>query len=185
MEQFEMADKLAEMTGVSYAEAKEALESCSWNMLDALLLLEREGRIPKRSSEYKSAASDRTEETYRQDTDDEALPQPRHLGLKGVLKSIWNFLTLNTIVIRNNSGRVILSLPVLLAAIFMLASFWTLLVLVFVSFIFGCQYTFEGPQLGKKVINNAARQVGDKVHEFGQNFKEKHIHRKDASNGGR
>ncbi|MBR4235351.1 MAG: hypothetical protein IKR85_04730 [Clostridia bacterium] len=181
MEQFEMADKLAKMTGASLAEAKAALENCGWNMLDAALQLEREGRIPKQSGEYHSSASEQREGSEKESTDGR-LYAPRHLGLKGMLKWIWAFLIRNTLVIRGNSGDVIMSLPILIAAILMFTSFWTLVIVVLVSFVFGCQYSFVGPQLGKKTINAAARQVGDKVHEFGQNFKNRHLRRKNTDN---
>ena len=42
MTNYEMAEKLAEKMNVSLEEAKNALESCDWEMLDAALLLEKE-----------------------------------------------------------------------------------------------------------------------------------------------
>ena len=40
MEHFELVEKLVEKSGASYAEAKEALESCNWDLLDAMIILE-------------------------------------------------------------------------------------------------------------------------------------------------
>ena len=43
MDHFEMTEKLRERAQVSYEEAKEALELNEWDMLEAIVYLEREG----------------------------------------------------------------------------------------------------------------------------------------------
>ena len=42
MTQYEMVEKLAEKMNVTLEEAKVALETAEWNMLDAALVLEKE-----------------------------------------------------------------------------------------------------------------------------------------------
>lgn len=44
MEQLEKVEKLRERADVSYEEAKEALEACDWDLLDAMVWLEKEGK---------------------------------------------------------------------------------------------------------------------------------------------
>ena len=45
MDHFEMVEKLRAKANVSYEEAKAALEKSDWDMLDALVLLESEGKV--------------------------------------------------------------------------------------------------------------------------------------------
>ena len=45
MEQLEKVEKLREKTGVTYEEAKAALEACEWDLLDAIVYLESQGKI--------------------------------------------------------------------------------------------------------------------------------------------
>ena len=45
MEHLEKVEKLKEKANVSYEEAKAALESCDWDILDALVKLESEGKV--------------------------------------------------------------------------------------------------------------------------------------------
>ena len=45
MDHLEMVEKLREKANVSYEEATQALEACDWDLLDALLMLESEGRL--------------------------------------------------------------------------------------------------------------------------------------------
>ena len=47
MEHIEMVEKLMSKANVSYAEAKQALENNNWDMLDALIDLERQGQVPE------------------------------------------------------------------------------------------------------------------------------------------
>ena len=42
----EQVEQLRAHAAVSYEEARRALEACDGDLLDALILLEREGRIP-------------------------------------------------------------------------------------------------------------------------------------------
>ncbi len=45
MEQLEKVEKLREKTGVTYDEAKIALEANDWDVLDAIVYLEKQGKI--------------------------------------------------------------------------------------------------------------------------------------------
>ena len=45
MDHLEMVEKLRAKANVSYEEARDALEACDWDLLDALLMLESEGRL--------------------------------------------------------------------------------------------------------------------------------------------
>ena len=45
MEQLEKVERLREKTGCTYEEAKAALEASNWDMLDAIVYLENQGKI--------------------------------------------------------------------------------------------------------------------------------------------
>ena len=47
MELLEKVEKIREKTGVSYEEAKAALEACGEDVLDALVYQENQGKIKK------------------------------------------------------------------------------------------------------------------------------------------
>ncbi|NLO13382.1 MAG: ubiquitin, partial [Clostridiales bacterium] len=44
MDHFEMVEKLRQKANVSYEEAKAALEHSEWDLLDALVYLESQGK---------------------------------------------------------------------------------------------------------------------------------------------
>lgn len=56
MDHLEMVEKLRAKANVSYEEARDALEACDWDLLDALLMLESEGRLnEEKQAEYTTA----------------------------------------------------------------------------------------------------------------------------------
>lgn len=60
MERYEMAELLRDKAGVSYEEAKQALEACDWNMLEAMVILEQRGQV--KSDEAPKARTDKKDE---------------------------------------------------------------------------------------------------------------------------
>ena len=45
MERMDKVEKLREKTGVTYEDAKAALDACGWDMLDAVVYLEKLGKL--------------------------------------------------------------------------------------------------------------------------------------------
>ena len=74
MDKLEKVEKLREKTGVTYEDAKAALEACDYDMLDAIIYLEKLDKIKKpdvdkyttESSEtYTTSEFDKAQEDYR------------------------------------------------------------------------------------------------------------------------
>ena len=78
MDQLEKVDKLRERANVSYEEAKEALEASNWDLLDAMVYLEKHGKAEPPEQETASSASQETpqyvsvkEKVEEQETNDD------------------------------------------------------------------------------------------------------------------
>ncbi len=54
MDHIEMVENLRQKANVSYSEAKESLEKANWDMLEAMILLENDGKIEKGTSSSSS-----------------------------------------------------------------------------------------------------------------------------------
>ena len=52
MENFEKIEQLVNKAGCTYEDAKAALEANGWDMIDAIISLEREGKVKKESAAY-------------------------------------------------------------------------------------------------------------------------------------
>ncbi|MCR4804135.1 MAG: hypothetical protein K5981_00575 [Clostridia bacterium] len=57
MDRLEKVEQLVAKAGCSYAEAKEALEKSEWNVLDAIVLLESEGKAKASSASFSAGSA--------------------------------------------------------------------------------------------------------------------------------
>ena len=63
MDHFEMVEKLRTKANVSYEEAKAALEKTDWDVLDALVLLESEGKVKEAAAGQEYTTQEKKEYT--------------------------------------------------------------------------------------------------------------------------
>ena len=62
MTNYEMVELLRQKANVSYEEAKAALEASDWDLLDAIVLLEREGKVPENDARFSTKAEEEKKE---------------------------------------------------------------------------------------------------------------------------
>ena len=58
MEMLEKVELVREKTGVSYQDAKDALEAVDYDVLDAIIWLESHGKSDARTASYETAGAD-------------------------------------------------------------------------------------------------------------------------------
>lgn len=172
MELFEKVEKIREKTGVSYEDAKAALEASGGDMLDAVVLLENQGKI--------KGPAQRTYSTKQEDSCRDIQEAARVYeetqkdGFGGVMKKFvrWcgkmirkgceNFF----IVSRN--GEEIITVPVLLLVVLLFFAFWIIVPLLAAGLFFGFRYAFKGEITRAVDVNMAC----DKAAEAAENVKQ-------------
>ena len=172
MEYFEKVEKLVQKAGVSYEEAKEALDASNGDLLDAMIMLERAGKTagPQKST-YSTRYEDQTQYvsvTERIEQGKEAEGDSAGAKIKEVLGRIWHVLSRNFLAICRN-GETLVKIPLWIALIILLASWFTVLVLVIVSLFFGCRYRFMGEadmQAANDIMDKAANAADKAKEEF-------------------
>ena len=140
MNEFEKVEKLRQRANVSYEEAREALKEANGDLLDAMVLLEQQGKVAVKESEKKA----------EQET--------------GFFKKIgrlfhkaWRYTSENFVQIERKN-EVIMKVP-LWIAILALVAFWEfLLVLILISLFCGCTYRVIGADKNEEV-NKAMAQA--------------------------
>lgn len=161
MTTIEMVEKLRERANVSYDEAKSALDSCGGDLLDAMIYLERQGKVnpPQGASGFYSTAQ-------------EANPYDGQTGGKTVnasisgesfsafMKRIWRWIcnvvdkaNHNNFEVVQNSKSV-LSVPITILIILLICGFWVILPLLVIGLFCGCTYRFIGPEVEKSAVND-------------------------------
>ena len=151
MDHFEMVEKLRAKANVSYEEAKAALEKSDWDMLDALVLLESEGKV-KDAPEAKEYTTQEKKE-YSWNTGNGEVK----VTFSSALSKLWDWIrklfqkgNANQFVI-TRKGDELIAMPITVLAL-LLICFWPFsLVILFVGLFLGARYSFRGPDINTNV----------------------------------
>ena len=157
----EQVDKLREKANVSYDEAKAALEAANGDMLEALIHLERQGKVapPEGGGYYSSAGGSGDQRGKSKESASRGYSNRDSLG--GLIRRFFRFCAMlihkgniNSIeVLKDGEVKTAFSITVLmvLAACF----FWITIPLMVIGLFLGYRYRFQGPDLGKDSVNSA------------------------------
>ena len=160
MTNFEMVELLRQKADISYEEAKTALELANWDLLDAMLVLEREGKVSGKGGSY----STRDEEVQ-----DEVKAKKHNggEGLRGTLlwlgKAMAKLIRIgneNFLVVARK-GQELFALPMTVCVVLLMCSVGTVLFALAVGLFCGLRYSFRGPNLGKESINSAMDRAAE------------------------
>ena len=149
MENIEKIEKLREKTGITYEEAKQVLEETNYDLLDAIIILEKQGKVksPKTESyttereEQVNKDFERAQNTYRRDCEKTSFGQfvDKFFEVCGkLLKS-----SMDTTFIVERRAKVLINVPVLVLIICLLA-FPITVPLLIIGLFCECRYRFEG-----------------------------------------
>ncbi len=153
MDHFEMVEKLREKANVTYEEAKAALEACDWDLLDALVFLENEGKL--------SGEAKYTTEEKKPPVKEQEQKRKRTGGGTRFLESVGRFIRKCTVVTFDveRGGKNIISLPVLVFGLLLIFLFWWTMALLVLGLFFGFRYAFHGMKVFDPV-NDAMDKAG-------------------------
>ena len=176
MDKFKLVERLREKTGISYEEAKEVLEKNNWDILDAIVYLERTGRIKKPSvsefytNEHKESYTSNKEKNdgYKES---ESKKSKGSNKFEGIFEAVCEVIdTCNNIFIKmKKRDRVLLKLPLTVVILLLLFGFWIIVPLVIVGLFFDIEFLVTS----KKVNTDKAERVFRAVYEAVQDIKRK------------
>jgi hypothetical protein len=145
MDHFEMVEKLRQKANVSYEEAKNALENSEWDLLNALVYLENQGKVnAEKSDSYTTKREPQPEKAKEQD-------------LRGAFTRFFSYVA--ELINKGNKifldvtrrGKVILSIPVTVLVLLLLFMFWWVVPVMVVGLFMGARYTFRGNGVAETV----------------------------------
>ena len=182
MDRFELVEKLVKSTGVSYEDAKTALESSGWDLLDAAVWLEKNGRIETKTSHFTTdpeqqqqqaqaaAEQQRQQEQQRADSVRGTADTRYRSGHRGVIHSIISkirgILMDNELVICKQSGEIFLELPIWLTVLLLVLAFWPTIIVLVLVFFLGFRFRLHGPDLGSDMVNNILNHAENSAADF-------------------
>lgn len=154
MDKLEKIEKLRERAQVSYDEARAAYEQANGDLLDALIILEKQGKVrpPQGDGYYRSEQVDATEQVSEERKEERSQGRgnnnERENTFKEALEKIWNFFV-GLLKKGNSTSFEILkdkehmaSFPVTVLAVLLLFAPWVTLPLIVIGLFFGFHYQF-------------------------------------------
>ena len=145
MDQLEKVDKLRERANVSYEEAKEALEASNWDLLDAMVYLEKHG---------KAEPPEQVEEQEKESS------EGLLTKLAKICKVLFRMSKENSFCV-NRHDKELIRIPAWVLILALLFAWKIILPAVVIALFFDCRYSFSG-----KDDLSPANKAMDKASEF-------------------
>ena len=138
-----MAEKLVEKCGITYEEAGEVLKEADYDLLEAMIILERRGRLGNGVNKYSTGImqNNYTSTRYESAADAESLG--------GFIKIAWRKLSefcrdlLKYQVVISKNGREMINFPLILAIILVCCTAGVVFAAVVISLMSGCSYSIR------------------------------------------
>ena len=177
MNTVEQVEKLRTMANISYEEAKEALTATNGDMLEAIINLEKQGKVnPPPRDGYYSSRQQSTDSTNAGFNEDPGRCCGRgknafHNGLKQVGSFLMTLLHKGNVNIfeMHKDRELKAAFPITVLAILLFFAFWVTVPLIVIGALFGYRYRFSGPDFDGNAVNNFMDEACDAVDEFKKN----------------
>lgn len=191
----EQVEKLREKAGLTYEEARQVLEQTGGDLLEALIQLERQGRLGSHGGACYTTRPAGAE-APRPGTPPSAGPgrEPRSRGLvpaagnrrersrqSSFREQLRELLAAGLDLLRHSTvnqfqvwrkGEMMTSMPVLILILLVAAAFWISVPLLVVGLFFDCKYRFAGPDLDGGKVGETMERVSDSIHGVVDQVKE-------------
>lgn len=166
MEHLEMVEKLRERANVTYEDAKAALEICNWDMLDAMVYLEKQGKVkePGQSTYSTSYEEQKQYESVKEKVGKKNSGEGFWGKFKRLCKKAWYKSKVNYFCVEHKDEEII-RVPVWVFIIALLMAWHMILIIMVISLFFDCRYSFAGKDDCGKINNVMAKasDLADKV----------------------
>ena len=171
MADIELVEKLRQRANVTYDEAREALDACGDDLLDAVIFLEKKGKVPSpdgggsyssKSNGQSSAGQSGAYKSHARNHDSFGDVLGKFISWICDLVKKGFIHTFNV----SRKGQSLLTIPVILLIILACAAFWIVVPLLIIGMFLECRYTFGGPDSDNEGINSVIDKVSKATDDF-------------------
>ncbi|OEF97384.1 DUF4342 domain-containing protein [Desulfuribacillus alkaliarsenatis] len=175
----EQVEKLRKHTGVSYEEAKKALEETNGDVLEAVINLEKQNRIkpPNEGGQYQSSSGQQQNSDSKiNETSDENQSNSNSTSFGEMIGRFFRWFGKIVHKGNTNSFKVmkdnekIMAIPLTAMVLLLIFAFWLVIPLVIIGLFFGYRYWFEGPEVSNPSVNRAMDSVADAAESLKKDF---------------
>ena len=170
-EKMERVEKLRQKTGVTYEEAKNALEACNWDMLDAVVYLEKLGKVNDGGSAY-STQGPVNNAYVQQYRDYENTQQRAKKTFSDYVNDFFNWCAEvfrkgneNFFCVEKGSTQPI-KVPITVFVLLLVIGFWAIFILMIIGLFLGFRCSIQGKDMngrGTDEINSFMDKAADKA----------------------
>ena len=179
METLEKIEALRRKANVSFEEAKEAMEACDYDILDAMVYLEKQGKVNSGStaSYTTSSGSDTSQEFEQAQRSYENSCQRTTFGEminkfgKWCGRMLKKSLEVDFCVTKNDN--LLIKVPALVLILALIISFGFFAILLVVGLFCGCKYYFQGMNTTTIDLNQICEQASETCENIKKDFQNK------------
>ena len=138
-----MAEKLVEKCGITYEEAGEVLKEADYDLLEAMIILERRGRLGNGVNKYSTGImqNNYTSTRYESAADAESLGEFIKIAWRKLCEFCRDLLKYQVVISKN--GREMINFPLILAIILVGCTAGVVFAAVVISLMSGCSYSIR------------------------------------------
>ena len=191
MEKLEKVEKLRERANVTYEEAAAALEEAGGDLLDALVLLEKQGKTASPDQSTFSTSYEEQKQYVRVEDQlieaENARKKESHVfrGIRETVRSFFRVLRDNSLIVTHHEKEFV-RLPLwLLAIVLLITGAWKpAIVVIIISLFFQFRYSVGGRDQLKEANSfmEKASEAAEHIKEEFQNKKEDQNHTEEQNN---
>lgn len=179
MENFEKVEALRKKANVSFEDAKEAMEACNYDMLDAIVYLEKKGKVNEGSAASYTTFSgtDTSQEFEQAQKNYEDSCQRTSLGEvinkfgKWCGRVLKKSVEIDFCVTKND--KLILKVPALALVLLLLMALGLCTILLVVGLFCDCKYYFQGMDTATIDLNEICEQASKTCEDIKKDFQNK------------
>ena len=138
-----MAEKLVEKCGITYEEAGEVLKEADYDLLEAMIILERRGRLGNGVNKYSTGImqNNYTSTRYESAADAESLGEFIKIAWRKLCEFCRALLKYQVVISKNS--REMINFPLILAIILVCCTAGVVFAAVVISLMSGCGYSIR------------------------------------------
>lgn len=138
-----MAEKLVEKCGITYEEAGEVLKEADYDLLEAMIILERRGRLGNGVNKYSTGImqNNYTSTRYESAADAESLGEFIKIAWRKLCEFCRDLLKYQVVISKND--REMINFPLILAIILVCCTAGVVFAAVVISLMSGCSYSIR------------------------------------------
>ncbi|MDZ5253672.1 DUF4342 domain-containing protein [Clostridium sp. LIBA-8841] len=176
MERNEMINTLVRKANISPEEAQEVLEKCNWDLLDAIVYLERRGKVE--NNEVTAITVVEVMEGKQEEKEDKKKQDEKYGGIGEIVGRMFKFIgkvirkgTKNFLEIRKEDQKPI-RISLTISILFLIFLSVPTIVLLIIGLFCGYKYSISGPNFNYEGVNNIFEEVSKSADHIKKDFKE-------------